>query len=142
MNNITNDTKKGSQNALGSPGALGSLGSLSILNVGEGDIHITFNNNDAAETEKAISMLQDMQRRGYAILVQLPDNTYVRAQKIDASTGSYIVQIPEASTASTSSDDSANEEKKPVRGRSKKSETQKLPIAQTHAVGIARSAGG
>lgn len=128
-------------------------GSLSVLNVGEGDIHITFNNADPAETEKAVAMLLDMQKRGYAIMVQLPDNTYVRAQSIDATTGSYIVVLPDEIAAATlaepaaaspegAKDGESAATEKPSRGRPSKKASTSLPIAGTRAVGVARSAGG
>lgn len=72
-----------------------ALGELSVLNVGAGDIVVTFNRNDAGETAKALRMLRDMQRQGYAILVQLEDGEYTRVVDVDATRGRYIIQLPE-----------------------------------------------
>lgn len=69
-------------------------GELRVLNVGAGDITITFNNTDVDETDKALAMLQDMLKRGYLVAVQLPDGTYARARQIDPTRGRYIVTVP------------------------------------------------
>lgn len=100
-------------------------GSLSILNTGAGDIVVTFEDHDDAEVEKAIAMLEDMQKRGYAIMVRLDDGTYTRATAIDRATKSYIVRPPDA-------------ERKP-RGRRKGA---KVAVRGRTAVASARSAGG
>lgn len=113
-------------------------GSLSVLNAGEGDIQISFNQGDPADTEKALKMLTDMQRRGYGIFVRLDDGSYARAESIDASRGVYIVTLPELENADETA---ALETEKPPRrrGRGRKKE---MAVASTHAVGVARSAGG
>lgn len=111
-------------------------GILSVLNVGAGDIRVTFNQHDRGERDKALAMLQDMQKRGYAILVQLDDGTYVRAKEIDAARGCYIVQLP---------DGGSHEAAEPVepapkrRGRPRK---VAIPVTKARATGVARSAGG
>ena len=110
-------------------------GELTIPNVGLGDIRITFNDQSPDEVDKAIKMLTDMQKRGYAILVQLEDGTYARAESIDASRKVYI--IGDYSPSPTVETTDAAEV--PKRGRRPKRE---LPIASTKAVGVARSAGG
>lgn len=112
-----------------------SLGELAVLNVGAGDIKVVFNQADTGETKKAIRMLKDMQQRGYAIMVQLPDQTYVRAKRIDESTNSYVIVVP---------DEMVIEEAVPVlKKRHKRGGKQvKVPIRKSRAVGVARSAGG
>ena len=72
-----------------------STGELGVLNVGAGDVVVTFNKHDRGEAAKAIRMLRDMQRAGYAILVQLEDGEYARAVDIDATRGRYILSLPE-----------------------------------------------
>lgn len=108
-------------------------GSLSCLNVGIGDIQVVFNEHNPEEVKKAVKMLTDMQLRGYAILVQLDDGSYVRAQAIDASRGRYIVQLPEDTSHA------AAEPEPKRRGRPPKSS---IPVEKAHAKTIARSAGG
>lgn len=107
-------------------------GSLSVLNVGAGDIEIVFNQHNQDEVDKALRMLNDMQKRGYAILIRLDDGSYTRVTEIDATRGRYIVQLPDGSTLAGSTD----EPKK--RGRPRKS----VSVTKAHATGVARSAGG
>lgn len=116
--------------------AFACAGSLSVLNAGEGDIQISFNQGDPADTEKALKMLTDMQRRGYGIFVRLEDGSYARAQSIDASRGVYIVTLPEAEPT-----DEPVEEKKATRRRAR-GRRKEMPVGSSHAVGVARSAGG
>lgn len=101
-------------------------GELSVLNTGYGDIRVTFNDQDDEETNKALQMLEDMQQRGYAIMVELPDGTYQRAERIDRQTKSYVLVPPKAAR----------------RGAKKRDVEVRQPIARTRAVGVARSAGG
>jgi hypothetical protein len=107
-------------------------GSLSVLNVGAGDIEVRFNPHQPEETTRAIRMLKDMQARGYAILVKQDDGSYVRAEGIDEQHGLYII----------SGEPAAADEQPPVatrrRGRARRTQT----IATSHAIGVARSAGG
>lgn len=112
------------------------LGSLSVLNVGAGDIRVTFNRDNTDEVEKALSMLRDMQSRGYAIMIELPDHTYVRATSIDASTASYVVVVNETSPLP---DDAVVES---PQTRAKRGRRVRVPVRTSRAVGIARSAGG
>lgn len=115
-------------------------GSLSILNVGAGDIHITFETGDPDEVRNAVSMLLDMQKRGYAILVAMPDGTYARAQSIDGQRGDYIVRTnndtSEPGPGSLPGDD------QPKKRSGRRSRDVRLPVTGTRAVGVARSAGG
>lgn len=113
-------------------------GSLCVPNVGLGDIEIVFNQHNTDERDKAIRMLQDMQQRGYAILVRLDDGSYVRATEIDAERGRYIVQLPEGSTHQAAEDLDDGPPLKRKRGRPRKG----IPIHRARATGIARSAGG
>ncbi len=112
-------------------------GSLSVLNVGAGDIEITFNNHDGKEAEKAITMLLDMQKQGYAILVRDSETgEYRRAVDIDAKRGRYVLLLPK--DASTPPD----AEELPPKKRGRKSKKISVPVTGRHAVGVARSAGG
>lgn len=109
-------------------------GSLAVLNTGAGDINISFNDQDDAEADRAIAMLLDMQKRGYAIMVRQPDGTYLRAVAINRETKSYVVIPPTPTDAPV---DSAPSPKR--RGRPRRTEQ---PIKGRRAVGVARSAGG
>lgn len=116
-----------------------SYGELSVLNVGAGDIQVTFNEHDKAERQRAIKMLKDMQSRGYAILVELDDGTYTRAVEIDATRGRYVLQLPEAD-AHLAGDEAEVVKRK--RGRPPGRSRVSTPIKSRKAVGVARSAGG
>lgn len=110
-------------------------GSLSVLNCGAGDIEVRFNRHQPEEVARAIAMLKDMQRQGYAILVKNDDGSYSRAVDIDEERGLYII-----SGSPTASEDIA-----PVEPEARKRGRQKrrtAPIATSSAVGVARSAGG
>ena len=118
-------------------------GSLSVLNTGIGDIEVSFNEHDEGERERAIKMLTDMQARGYAILVRLDDNTYVRATAIDATRGRYIVQLPPADVAQAGPEATVEPTLKKRRGRPRKETvTVSVPVESRRATGVARSAGG
>ncbi len=105
-------------------------GSLAVLNTGAGDIVVSFENQSAAESDHAIAMLLDMQKRGYAILVKQDDGTYLRAESINATTKSYVVRPPGAV-------DSASKR----RGRPRRAIAEQ-PVKGRRAVAVARSAGG
>lgn len=111
-----------------------TTGSLAVLNTGAGDIIVTFNDHDDAETDKAIAMLCDMQQRGYAILVRQDDGTYVRAVSIDRATKSYVVVPPAVETAPA-----IDVPEKPRRGRAGR---KRIAVRGATGVAVARSAGG
>lgn len=112
-------------------------GSLSVLNTGAGDIVVTFNEHDDAETDRAIAMLLDMQRRGYAILVRQDDGTYERATAINRETKSYVIGKLLPADESPSPDESPTHAK-PKHGRRRVEQA----VRGRKAVGVARSAGG
>jgi hypothetical protein len=117
---------------------MNASGSLAVLNVGAGDIEIVFNHHEPDETARAIKMLKDMQARGYAILVKQADGTYARAVEIDAERGHYIISGDASSAPAPSDAASSAVETPPVSRRGRR----RQPIASSHAVGVARSAGG
>ena len=69
-------------------------GVLEILNVGAGDVKITFNNGDIQETIRARRIVTDMLRRGYALIVEVEREgrmAYERVQAFDEAKGEYII---------------------------------------------------
>lgn len=114
-------------------------GSLNVLNVGAGDIEITFDRHDSEDRDRALRMLHDMQRRGYAILVKLDDGTYVRAERIDLNRGRYVVQMPEDATLEGSEPEAPP---KKQRGRPRGKQRRSVDVTAAQATGVARSAGG
>lgn len=133
---------------------MGAIGELSVLNVGAGDIVVTFNQEDAGETEKALRMLRDMQARGYAIMVRMPDESYRRATAIDGASGRYVIVVPsgqelpadaEVVTCACGCGAAVTPGKKWKVGhhaRKHGSVKAKVPVRTSRAVGVARSAGG
>jgi hypothetical protein len=131
-------------------------GSLSVLNVGAGDITITFNNDDLVETNKALGMLKEMLKRGYLIAIQLPDGSYTRAREIDAMRGRYIIVIPDTVPAPPQAEPvhdtcacgcgrPVSAGKRWVRGhhnRGRGVRTMSVPVSTSTAIGVGRSAGG
>lgn len=81
-------------------------GSIEILNTGFGDTRIEFQEREGQEPDDkrtvvmeeaaAAMLLRDLQRRGYAILVQLEGGLWARAIDIDLASQSYRVPIPAA----------------------------------------------
>lgn len=136
-------------------------GSLLIPNVGAGDVELTFDRHDAEDRDKALKILKDMQQRGYAILVRLPDETYVRAERIDLNRGSYVLRLPEDAPVPEAAEVPAPGTcgcgcgatiapgKTYVRGHHrrgkahpKRGKAYHVPVTKARAAGIARSAGG
>ena len=134
------------------------MGSLAILNTGKGDITLSFNPHNPDELKKALTMLADMQKRGYAILVKEADGSYVRAQEVDPNRGVYVIVAPELPAAPepaalppaefpdpqkveafSKALGSTEEPKK--RGRPRKTRRE-VPVGEAEAVAVARSAGG
>jgi hypothetical protein len=69
-------------------------GVLEILNVQGGDVKITFEKGDVAETIRARRIVTDMLRRGYALVVEIErdgEKKYERIQQFDEARGEYIV---------------------------------------------------
>lgn len=127
------------------------MGTLSILNVYEGDVKITFDTKDAAETIRARRMIQDLVRRGYALLIEV-DGAYQRAIDFDEKVGEYIIADFDSSyRPKTQGEDEKNGEEEsqeakaetPPKIRSQRGRPRKrIAMESTNAVAVARSAGG
>lgn len=137
------------------------MGCLEVLNVAGGDVKLTFNRQDVSEAIRAKRMIEDMLKRGYALVVEV-DGAYQRVTRFDAAQGEYIIADfdpmvsalhinkeesgePETSEAKKTdavavvqAEDSQGSSLPKRRGRPSK----RLPMEQTHAAAIARSAGG
>lgn len=133
------------------------MGELNILNVSAGDITISFDTKDAAEAIRAKRIIEDMLKRGYALLVKDSDGAFVRALGFDSEKGEYIIadyaptenntketknyeQIEEPTkeeTESTTWIKKGAEQPKPKRGRQKR-----VGMETTTTFAVARSAGG
>lgn len=116
-------------------------GEIGILNVGAGDTKLTFDPTKPEERKHAANVVGEMIRLGYAIMVKTGEKDgrpmYQRASAFDQDTCEYlIVDSPEPVTMPKSKGPTM------ARSRGRKRETVRLPAARTHAVSIARSAGG
>lgn len=128
------------------------MGDLSILNVGEGDMKITFDRANAPETIRAKRIIKDMIRRGYALLVQQEDGTYLRAKDFDDKTGEYLIadfdpngddEDEHAKDSETKADDAASATAEATtKRRGRRPAVRRVPIEKASGVAIARSAGG
>ena len=101
---------------------------LQVLNVGEGDLKVSFDKNNAQERTNAKKMIEDLMRQGFAIMVEVGRNEkgpiYQRAVKFDYKTEEYLVLgTPNVADESTKS-------------------LERVSMANRPTVAVARSAGG
>lgn len=124
-------------------------GELAILNVGDGDTKLTFDNKTPEEIAHAKRVIADMLTRGYAIFVEVGEKDgkpiYSRATHFDPETNEYIVAGTPPAEMEGSTD--VQEPSKPARGRpkgtgKKQGREQRFSATKTKAVGVARVAGG
>lgn len=114
---------------------------LGILNVGAGDTKLTFDRSKPAERRHAAKIVEDMLRRGFAILIQVGEKDgeplYQRAKAFDPDTCEYIiVGVPEDEHEETQTTPAPAKKAKGRKG------TTRIPAEKTRAVAVARSAGG
>lgn len=115
-------------------------GEIGILNVGAGDTKLSFDPKKPAERKRAAKVVGDMLRRGYAILVEAGKDDqgrplYRRAEAFDADTCEYII-------AGTPEDHGKNATQQAPKKREGKAPSARIKAETTHAVSVARSAGG
>ena len=91
-----------------------TLPGIDILNTGFGDFELRFDPDSPTDVEKAKQTITDMLKRGYAIFVELNGKTQ-RVRKFDADKNVYIIGSTPA---------------------------EEVPIAETKATAVGRSAGG
>jgi hypothetical protein len=90
------------------------LPGLDVLNTGYGDFELRFDPNKPDEVQKAKETITDMLKRGYAIFVHQGKET-LRVRKFDPDKNVYIIGCTPA---------------------------EEVPIAETRATAVGRSAGG
>jgi hypothetical protein len=91
-----------------------SLPGIDVLNTGFGDFELRFDPNKPDEVQKAKETITDMLKRGYAIFVRQGKET-LRVRKFDVDKNVYIIGSTPA---------------------------EEVPIAETRATAVGRSAGG
>lgn len=90
------------------------LPGIDVLNTGYGDFELRFDPNKPDEVQKAKETITDMLKRGYAIFVRQGKETF-RVRKFDVDRNVYIIGSTPA---------------------------EEVPIAETKAIAVGRSAGG
>ncbi len=148
------------------------MGSIGILNVGCGDMKLTFDKNNPAECIRAARIVKDMLRRGYALMCDSgkrdpKDDSviYTRVKEFDEATCEYIIadydpltflaEQPSGPTERIQTDEPAAEApgtetraKGPRRGGGwkespkKRLGTRRIHAADTKTIAVSRSAGG
>jgi hypothetical protein len=127
---------------------------VGILNVGAGDIRISFDPKNAGERIRAARIVKDMLRGGYALLVKV-GKSYQRALDFDESKCEYIVAdfdptqggvqgapTPEPAVAAKCAcgcGGAVTPGKRYLRGHHNR---KRVPAEKTHSVAVSRSAGG
>lgn len=130
-------------------------GEVAILNVGAGDVKLSFDPKNPAERIRAARIVKDMLRRGFALLIEVDDGhggkQQVRATDFDENTCEYIVADFDPEIAAVVDREEADGKTEPAAtpkatgptgkttGRGTK---QRVPAAATRTVAIGRSAGG
>jgi hypothetical protein len=136
------------------------MGQLEILNVQGGEVKLTFDTKDCAEAIRARRIIVEMIHRGFVLLVEVERNSqkrFERALEFDATKGEYIIADLIANNEEIAPDldlpvesKNQNSATKPLidpknqnsgtkpRGRPRK----RLPMEETKATAVGRSAGG
>lgn len=91
-----------------------TLPGIDVLNTGYGDFELRFDPDKPDEVQKAKETITDMLKRGYAIFIRQGKETY-RVRKFDPDKNVYIIGSTPA---------------------------EEVPIAETRATAVGRSAGG
>jgi spore germination protein YaaH len=91
-----------------------TLPGIDVLNTGYGDFELRFDPNKPDEVQKAKETITDMLKRGYAIFVRQGQETF-RVRKFDVNRNVYVIGSTPA---------------------------EEVPIAETTATAVGRSAGG
>lgn len=121
------------------------IGELAILNVAAGDTKLSFDPANKAEVQRASAIVEDMLKRGFALLIQIGEDEegpiYRRAKGFDPKTAEYIVVGTADHVEQPAHDEEpASSQRKGRKGA--KAATHRIPAASTKAVAVARTAGG
>ncbi len=87
-------------------------GQVGILNVGAGDIKLSFDKNNMAERIRAARIVTEMLRRGYALLIEYEEGgvkKHRRATGFDGNTCEYIIVDYDPTVAATAEEHSHEE---------------------------------
>jgi hypothetical protein len=140
-------------------------GVLEILNVQGGDVKITFEQGNEIEAIRARRIVQDMLRRGYALVVEVKrggKKAYERVKRFDPKRGEYIIADLDDKPAAVVSDvkpaaaelvasspspaAQVEHQAEPpdlgLKPRGRPLREQRLPMEKTRAMAIGPTAGG
>ena len=133
------------------------MAEIGILNVGTGDTKITFDPNNPAEMARSARIVEDMLRRGYALLVEVERNgekAFERVREFRPESCEYIIADFDSEAAAVAD---AAEAENVVEGEGeatpaataprarrtyKTRATRAIPASGARGVAVARSAGG
>lgn len=122
------------------------MAGLEILNVGEGDIKLSFDKDNPAERIRAARIVKDMLRRGYALLVEVDpgSGSYVACKEFDEETCEYIIadMDPLAAERADEQETEAKAKTAPKEKRKPGRPSRKVPADGTRAVAVSKTAGG
>lgn len=118
-------------------------GEVGILNVGAGDTKLSFDKSNPVERDRAKRIVQDMLKRGYALLIEVGrrkgEPIYQRAHGFDPETSEYIIMGGPDEDIEIGVDQQA----KDLAAKTKKQRTQRrVPADKVRAVAVGRVAGG
>lgn len=107
------------------------VGEIGILNIGAGHNKIQFDPNDPEGMKNAASILKDMMKAGYIILVEVDDGqggkTHQRVKRFQEDTLEYIISPPK--------------ETKVGKGKGRAG-TSRIRATKARGVAVARTSGG
>lgn len=118
-------------------------GEVGILNVGYGDIKISFSADDVQEVIRARRIVTDMLKRGYALIAKTSDGKYQRVYAFDEQTDEYVIADydPEVEDDAEEGKEAAAPSPTTKKKRGKK-KTRRIKAKDSHAVAVPRTAGG
>lgn len=119
-----------------------NAGEVGILNVGAGDVRISFDPKNVAERLRAARIVTDMLRRGYALLVEVErrgKKSYQRALRFNEKHCEYVIADFDPSVVEPEPE--AEHVERPAPSQ-KKGRTRTIKAERTRAVAVAPSAGG
>lgn len=119
------------------------VGEIAILNVSEGDTKLSFDPKNPQEVKRASSVVADMLKRGFAIMVEVGKNDrgplYQRIKKFDPKTAEYIIM---GGPDTEESDGPGEQQATPAPHGRKGKAPRRVPAASATAVAVAPTAGG
>jgi len=119
-------------------------GMVEILNVGEGDVKLSFDPENPAERIRAARIVKDMLRRGYALLVETKprSNKYARCTEFLEDTCEYVIADLDPEVAAKADEKETKTQEPETRKRRPGRPRKKVDASKVGAVAVAKTAGG